>query len=69
VVHRIPREGDLPAVGRDLDDASAALGAKVRQRGTDEMDRPDEVGRDDVFDLLVGELLRRAEQAVASVRG
>jgi hypothetical protein len=39
----------------------------VRQRGADELDRPDEVGRDDVFDLLVGELLRGAKQAVAGV--
>jgi hypothetical protein len=43
------------------------LGAKVRQRGSDEVDRPDQVGRDDVFDLLVAELLCRAEQAVAGV--
>jgi hypothetical protein len=51
VIHRIPWEGDLPAVGRNLDDASAALSAKVRQRGTDQMDRPDQVRRDDVLDL------------------
>ena len=35
--------------------------------GADELDRPDQVGRDDVLDLLVGEFLRRAEQAVAGV--
>ena len=67
VIHRIPREGDLPAVGRNLDDASAALSAKVRQRGTDQMDRPDQVRRDDVLDLLVCEFLRGAKQAVTGV--
>jgi hypothetical protein len=67
VVHRVPREGDLTAVGKDLNDASAALRAKARQRGTDELDRPDQIGCDDVFDLLVAEFLRRAEQPVASV--
>lgn len=29
VIKRIPREGDLPAVGGDLNDASAALGTQV----------------------------------------
>ena len=43
----------------------AALGAKMRQHGADELNRPDQVGRDDVVDLLVGEFLRRAEQAVS----
>jgi hypothetical protein len=57
----------LPAVRRNLDDAPAALRAKVRQRDTDKLDRSEQVGRDDVFDLLVRELFRRAEQAVASV--
>ena len=54
-------------VGRDLDDASAALGAEVWQRGADELDRPDQVGRDNVLDLLVGEFLRGTEQAVAGI--
>ena len=39
----------------------------MRQHGTDELDRPDQVGGDHVIDLLVGELLSRAEQAVAGV--
>src|SRR5208337_4437178 len=64
---RVPCKGDLPTIGRDLNDASAPLSAKVRQRGADEVDRPDQVGRDDVFHLLVGELLRCAEQAVTGV--
>jgi hypothetical protein len=39
----------------------------VRQRGPDELDGSGEVGRDDVADLLVGQFLGRAEQAVAGV--
>ena len=67
MVERVPGEGDLPAVRGDLDDAAATLAAKVRQRGADELDRPEEVGRQDVLDLRVGGLLGRAEQAVARV--
>ena len=37
------------------------------QRGADELDRPEQVGRDDVLDLLVGKLFRSSEQTVASV--
>jgi hypothetical protein len=33
VVGRVAGEGDLTAVGGDLDDAAAALGAQVRQHG------------------------------------
>ena len=32
VVERVAGEGDLAAVGGDLDDPAAALGAQVRQR-------------------------------------
>jgi hypothetical protein len=39
----------------------------VRQRGPDELDGPGEVGGDDVADLLVGQFLGRAEQAVSGV--
>ena len=51
-----------------MDDASTALSAKVRQRGTDQMDRPDQVRRDDVLDLRVCEFLRGAKQAVTGTR-
>ena len=37
------------------------------QGGADQLDGADQVGVDDVADLLVGKLLRRAEQAVARV--
>ena len=37
------------------------------QRGADELDRPDQVGRDDVLNLLVSKFFRRSKQAVASV--
>ena len=67
MVQRVPGEGALPAVRGDLDDAAATLGAEVRQRCPDEPDRPEEVGGDEVTDLRVSELLRRAEQAVAGV--
>ena len=67
VIKRVPREGDLAAVGRDLNYASAALSAKVRQRGTDKVNRPDQIGCHEVFDLPVGEFLGRAEQAVTGV--
>lgn len=39
----------------------------MRGDGTDKLDRPDEVGVDDVTDLVVGVLLACAEQAIASV--
>ena len=58
---RVPGKGDLAAVGGDLDDPPAALGPQVRQRGPDELDRPSEVGGDDVADLLIGQFLGRAE--------
>jgi hypothetical protein len=67
VVHRVARERDLPAVGRDLDDATSALGAKVRQGRADELDRAGQVGGDQVVDLPVGELLGGTEQAVSGV--
>ena len=37
------------------------------QRGANEVDRPDEVGRDDVLDLVIGQLLGRPEQPVAGI--
>jgi hypothetical protein len=43
------------------------LGAQVRQRSADELDGAYEVGGDDVADLLVGQFLGRAEQAVAGI--
>src|SRR5271165_4082826 len=67
VIQRVTRKGDLPAVGRDLDDASAALGAKVWQSSTDKVDRPDQVSGHNVFDLAIREFLSRAEQAVTGV--
>jgi len=51
----------------NLDDSPAALGTKVWQRDPYELDRPEQVGRDDVLDLLVGEFFRSSEEAVASV--
>nr|WP_254604957.1 hypothetical protein [Sphingomonas bacterium] len=39
----------------------------MRQAGADELDRAGEIGRDLAVDLLVGQLLRRAERTVAGV--
>ncbi len=67
VVHRPAGERGLAAVGGELDDPAAALGPQVRQGRADQLDRAGQVGRDDVVDLVVGQLLGRAEQAVAGV--
>lgn len=67
VVERVAGKGDLSAVRRDLDDPAGTLCPQVGQRRADEVDRTDEVGRDDVLDLGVGRLLGRAEQPVAGV--
>jgi hypothetical protein len=53
----------MAAAGGNLDDAAAAPGAQVRQRGTVEMDRTDQVGGHEVLDLRGGEFPVRAEQA------
>jgi len=62
VIHGPAGERGLPAVGRDLDDAAAALGAQVRQGRADHLDGAGEVGGDDVVDLVVGELLGGADR-------
>jgi hypothetical protein len=67
VVHRAAGQRGLAAVGRDLDDPAAALGPQVRQGRADHLDRAGQVGRDNVLDLVVGQLLGRAEQTVAGV--
>src|SRR5437899_1187161 len=41
--------------------------AQMRKTGADQRDRADEVGVDLLLDLIVGKLLRCAEQAVAGV--
>src|SRR5689334_16232965 len=60
-------KGDLPTIGRNLDDAPSALSAEVWQCGADEMYRPDQIRCDDVLDLLVGKLFRSSKQTVACV--
>ena len=67
VVKRVSRERDLSAVRRDLDDTAAFLRAHTRQDRTDELYRPDKVGRDHHVDLLVAEFLGGSEQAVSGV--
>ena len=67
VIHGVACKGDLPAIGRNLDDTPAALSAQVWQRGADELDRSEQVGRNNVLDLLVRKLFRCSEQTVARV--
>src|SRR6185437_4755345 len=62
VIHGPAGERGLPAVGGDLDDEAAALGAQVRQGRADHLDGAGEVGGDDVVDLVVGELLGGADR-------
>jgi hypothetical protein len=68
VVERQAGEGDLAADARELQDAAAALCAKVRHDGTGDLDRAREVRAELTLDLLVAHLLRRPEQAVPGVR-
>ena len=67
VVERVSGERDLAAVGGDLNDPPAALGAQVRQGRADQLDGASQVGGDDVVDLGVSELLGGTEQAVAGI--
>ncbi len=59
--------GDLAALGRHLQDAAAALRTQVRQRRADDLYRADEVGVDLLPDLVVGQFLGGADQAVCRV--
>lgn len=61
------RQGNLSAIGRDLDDVSHALCAKVWQHSTNELNGTEKIGRDNLVNLFVGELLGRAEKSVSSV--
>ena len=54
------REG-LPVFINPRNSAAGTLRTQMRQRGPDEVDRPDEVRRDDMLDLRVAQLLGRPE--------
>ena len=55
VVERISGVGDLSAVGRYLNDSSAALFAQMRDRGADEGDRTAQIRVEDAVDFFKGQ--------------
>lgn len=67
VIQTEARIGDLPALGRDLHDPTAALRPQVRKAGPNPLDRAGEIGRELPIDLFVSELFRRAKQAISGV--
>lgn len=60
-------KGDLPAVTRNLDDATVTLTAQVRKCKTDEVDRTREVRCKHRVDVGIGKFFGSAEQAVTRV--
>ena len=67
MVERISGVGDLSAVGRYLDDSSAALFAQMRDRGADEGDRTTQIRVEDAVDFIKGQFFSCPKEAVAGV--
>ena len=67
VVDRIERQGHQPADGRRRDDRAGSLLAEVRQERLGRPDHPEKVGVDLARELIVGDALERAREAVAGV--
>jgi hypothetical protein len=67
VIERVPWEGGLATVGRHLHDSSATVCAHRRKHGVDELGGCRQIGVEDALDLLVGEFLAGAEDAITGV--